>query len=60
MYDAECNNVTVNILDIHSQMLQQQQEVTPNPMKQSYFDTIIKWFESLIGLTHFWNKKNVL
>lgn len=59
MYIAECNNDTVNILSIHEQMLQQQQEVTPYPMQQSYFDSIIKWFESLFGLADFLIKKRV-
>lgn len=56
MYNASCNNNTLNILDVHLQMLQQQQEVTPNPVSENYLETIIKWFESILGLS-LWNKK---
>lgn len=55
MYKADCNNDTLNILDIHMQQQLQQQEVIPNPVPENYFDTLVKWFESIFGLT-LWSK----
>lgn len=55
MYKADCNNDTVNVLDIHEHMIEMQQELVPNPMQPTYFATIVKWFESLLGLADIWN-----
>lgn len=57
MYNSTCNNNTLNISDVHLQMLQQQQEVTPSPVPENYIETIIKWFESIVGFS-LWNKKS--
>lgn len=57
MYSEECNNDTVSVLEMHQQMIQQQQEVAP--VQVNYIDSIIKWFESLIGLEYLWNKKRI-
>lgn len=58
MYNATCNRDTISVLDLHLQMQQQQLEVAPAPVAENYLDTIIKWFESILGLS-LWEKKRV-
>lgn len=59
MYNASCNNNTLDILDLHLQMQQQQQEVAPATIiEENYLETLIKWFESIIGFS-LWDKKRV-
>lgn len=50
MYADRCNNHTVNAIDVHQQMQQQQQEIVPSSVSENYLDTVIKWFESIFGL----------
>lgn len=57
MYNAECNNSTVNVVEIHQQMQSQTPEVVPNTVTENYLSTIIKWFESIFGF-NLWKKKN--
>lgn len=52
MYASNCNNSTVNTVEIHQQMQLIQQEVAPNTNSGSedILTTIIRWFESIFGV----------
>lgn len=50
MYRADCNNDTINIVDMHVQMQQQQQEVFTISAQENFFDAIFKWFENIFSL----------
>lgn len=48
MYGDKCNNDTIDTVAVYEMMQQLQQEVVPTKLPDNYFDTVIKWFESLI------------
>lgn len=52
MYASDCNNSTVDTVEIHQQMQLIQQEVAPNTNSGSdnILTTIIRWLESIFGI----------
>ncbi|XP_055305146.1 hatching enzyme 1.2-like isoform X2 [Sitodiplosis mosellana] len=59
MYNSSCNNNALSTIELHLQMQQQQQqEVTPTPVGQHFLETVIKWFESIFGLS-LWSKRHI-